>query len=381
MNTRNLILGGVGGVAVVGLIVWLVIEASGGLTAIWLQPEAPFSEQTAPPAPDYTKPAAWAAFPGQKSMANERPDGERAADPARKARVNVFFVHPTTWLSDENWNDRFDREDDDILHYGVLRVQAGAFNQCCQIYAPRYRQATLWAFIGDEPSANKSLKFAYQDVRRAFARFLVLNKNKPFILASHSQGSLHATRLLQEEIAPKRKVARRMVAAYLVGFAVPTDIGTGRITPCKTPRATGCYINWNSVTPKYDQPYWTKTGKIWDKGELVEIGSRGGKLTCVNPLNWRLGGGAESSAKNKGSLSVEDMVQEKLPRLAPVPVGARCSDDGLLVLSDADKLDSDMFQSGMTDNGDYHVYDYHLFYANLRDNIGQRINAFFEEGN
>ncbi len=378
MTARNIILTIIAAVAAIGLAVWIGIQASGGLTAIFLQPDEPFSLSTAPPPPDYTRRKAWAAFPGKKSMANERPDGEPQANPARRAPVNVFFVHPTTWLSDDNWNDQFDRKNDNILHYGVLRVQAGAFNQCCQIYAPRYRQATLWAFIGDEPSSALALGFAYQDVRRAFARFLAFNKNKPFILASHSQGSLHAARLLQEEIAPKRNVARRLVAAYLIGFVVPTDMNTGRIGPCKTARDTNCYINWNSVTDEYQELYWTKTGKFWNKGKLTEIEDR--KLTCINPLNWRLNGKEESADKNKGGLEIEDMKQEKLPELTPGLVGARCSDDGLLILSGTDDLDDDDFESGMVDNGDYHVYDYHLFYANLRENIRQRISAFLNKG-
>jgi hypothetical protein len=353
---------------------WLWLTLNGGWTAIALQPKFVFEPHKASSAPNYRQPSAWAAYPKKDSFANERPSGEGAASPERREAVDVFFVHPTSLLSNEAWIDDITREDP-VLNLGILRAQAGAFNQCCQIYAPRYRQATLWAFIGDEPSTYASLEFAYSDVLRAFKQFLRVSGNRPFILAAHSQGSLHALRLLEEVIAPRKRISTRMVAAYLVGYTIPTDIGAKDIKPCATPRATGCYINWNSVVDDYEGDFWRYTGRLWLDGRWQTMKDK--KLTCVNPLSWRLDGGLVSKSFHRGGLIVENMITKQLPALTPELVSARCSSDGLLYIS---KPNAE-FESSMINNGDYHVYDYHLFYQPIRLNVEERIKAFFKKAN
>ena len=82
----------------------------------------------------------------------------------------------------------------------MLATQASVFNKECDIYAPEYRQATF-AAISQDLGANSSqaLEVAYTDVKKAFTYFLENYSNgKSFFLASHSQGSLHAQRLLSE---------------------------------------------------------------------------------------------------------------------------------------------------------------------------------------
>lgn len=351
---------------------WLTLRFLGGWTAIYLQPSFAFAESQASPAPDYTQPSAWAAYPRKASYANQRPKGEAPASPNRRAAVDVFFIHPTSLLSKEVWTDDPKREDP-ILNLGILRAQAATFNECCQIYAPRYRQATLWAFIGEEPSAYKALEFAYDDVKRAFKRFLKVTGNRPFILASHSQGSLHALRLMEEVIAPSKRISTKMVVAYMVGYTIPTDISFKHIQPCKEPDSTRCYINWNSVVEDYSDDFWTTSGRLWLGGGWQTM--EGKKPTCVNPLSWRLNGGLVSKQFHSGALVVKDMLLPKLPALTPKLVSARCGENGLLYIS----TPPDDYQSTMIENGDYHVYDYHLFYQPIRLNVEQRIKAFFQK--
>ena len=62
-----------------------------------------------------------------------------------------------------------------------------------------------------------AFELAYSDVLRAFDYYLAHeNHGRPFILASHSQGSLHALRLIQERLAGK-PLQKQLVAAYLIG--------------------------------------------------------------------------------------------------------------------------------------------------------------------
>ncbi len=350
---------------------WLTIRLLGGWTAIALQPPFAFDSSQASAAPDYRLPSAWGAYPNQKSFANERPPGEEGASPSRRAAVDVFYIHPTTLLSNEHWTSD-PKRDDSTLNFGSLRTQAGVFNKCCQIYAPHYRQATLWSFIGEEPSAYKALEFAYADVRRAFRHFVKRTGNRPFILAAHSQGSLHALRLLTEEIAPNKRLSTRMVVAYPIGYTIPKDIGSS-IKPCKDARSTGCYVSWNSVVEHYEGDFWRTTGRLWFEGRWQTMAGK--SLTCVNPLSWRLDGGLVSKRFHKGGLKVKTLAQKDLPGLTPNLVSARCSADGLLYISDPEAD----YESSMIDNGDYHTYNYHLFYEPLRLNVEERIKSFFKK--
>src|SRR6202008_1474143 len=128
-----------------------------------------------PPAPDYASPAAWAAWPGRASTAEEVPPGTPAV-PASERSADVFFVHPTTYLATGVANARYDEPGGPRarLEHGVLRFQASAFNGCCRIYAPRYRQASLGAFLkaGDAVRVTPVYELAYGDVLRAFDYYI-----------------------------------------------------------------------------------------------------------------------------------------------------------------------------------------------------------------
>ena len=66
----------------------------------------------------------------------------------------------------------------------------------------------------------KALNLAYEDIRNAFIYYLKnFNDNKPFIIASHSQGTVHAKRLISEFIDGK-ELQNKLIAAYLVGIKV-----------------------------------------------------------------------------------------------------------------------------------------------------------------
>jgi hypothetical protein len=198
-------------------------QGRGGLMS---SPDQPFSAATAPPAPDYALPGAWAAWPGRPSKADAVPAGASAAIDPTKAGADVFFIHPTTYLANQKWNAAYDEPGraSQGVDTGVLANQASVFNACCRIYAPRYRQATFIAFIKDTPDGEAAIDLGYQDVLRAFDYYIAHeNHGRPFIIASHSQGSLHALRLLQERVVGT-PLAKRLVAAYVVGGFTPTDI-------------------------------------------------------------------------------------------------------------------------------------------------------------
>ncbi|MEQ8265592.1 MAG: DUF3089 domain-containing protein [Parvibaculum sp.] len=337
---------------------------------VLLKPWSGFNAEKAPPAPDYMSDDAWAALPEREDKADVVPAATNLADNQATAEVDVFFLHPTTYYGKAAWNARYDEPGfpRDRLENGVLRYQASVFNGCCRIFAPRYRQATVYAFIGKGENEHAALDFAYQDAARAFDNFIAeRNDGRPFILAGHSQGALHGSRLLQEKIAGT-PLAKRMIAAYLIGSALPADLGISGIAPCASPTDTGCTINWNSVNGDAPRRNWTQEGTTWIGGSYRML--QGAALACVNPLNWIAGGAAEAS-ENLGSLPFTGS-DETFPAPHVGLTGAECGSDGLLLISPPE--DTEGFIYGVR-AGDYHIYDYNLFYMNMRANLQDRVAA------
>ncbi len=76
---------------------------------------------------------------------------------------------------------------------------------------------------------------AYRDVLAAFDVFLAAQPAAtPIILAGHSQGALHLSRLLIERRAALKG---RLVAAYVVGWplSVSADLPATGLPPCNPP--------------------------------------------------------------------------------------------------------------------------------------------------
>ena len=163
-----------------------------------------------------------------------------------------------------------------------MRDQASIFNGCCNVYAPRYRQATLFSFQDLKGDGGRALDLAYQDIKSAFEYFLeAFNQDKPFIIAGHSQGSFHVDRLLREEIAGTL-LEKMLVAAYPVGFSID---GSNGIPVCESAEQTNCQVSWNANTS--------------DAG--IVLGQPGD--ICVNPISWTTGEQIVQPNENKGSIS------------------------------------------------------------------------------
>jgi hypothetical protein len=329
------------------------------------------ADPPSPPAPDYAQPAAWAAWPGRASGADSVPPGlDHAASGEQKA--DTFFIHPTTYLSGPAANARYDEPDatSERIDRGVLRFQASAFNACCRIYAPHYRQAAISAFQHDnDAKAQAAFELAYGDVQRAFDYYMAHeNHGRPFILASHSQGSLHAMRLLQERIA-RQPAQRLLVAAYIVGYPLPEELAAAGVPVCTSAAETGCFVDWNTVKTGTHEDSRQESRLVWLDGRYQHIDGR--SRVCVNPLDWRVGGEAPAAA-NLGSLP--GAAGAELPAPVPQLTGARCQDALLEVAIPWSK--SRGFVNLLTLFGSYHILDYNLFYTNIRINAGQRVAAW-----
>ncbi len=338
----------IGILAVLGFVFRDIVQFAA--MAYSMQPDQAFADTTQPPAPDYDDAAHWAALPGTDDKADVTPGD--AEDHQASAAADVFFIHPTTYYESTGWNQALDNATANaITDDGVLRNQASVFNTCCRIYAPRYRQATLYAFFDLEGDGGDAIDFAYQDVVSAFHYYLEhYNDGRPFILAGHSQGGLHLDTLLREEINGT-PLQEQMIAAYPVGYSLD---GSNGIPVCQSPEQTGCQATWNSLAL-----------------DAQSFGDASNNI-CVNPINWSADGTRADFAENKGAVTYGFLEASGEVAVETGVADAQCIDGVLRVA----EVRSDHYPSIMFGEGNYHVYDYSLFHMNIRENAMLRTESY-----
>jgi hypothetical protein len=328
----------------------------------------------------YEDPALWLSRPGigvndparwQPAFA-PKSEGEKATAAAAPEAPDfaVFFVHPTSYTSSDSWNAALG-EDADAQAEAIARIyvrgMASPFNSASQIWAPRYRQATIGAFMTDKPEGQAAIDAAYTDVLEAY-RFFVesISEDTPVVLAGHSQGSLHLLRLLKEEVMPG-PLAERLVVAYTIGWpiSIEHDLPALGLPACATNVQTGCVISWSSFAEPADPSALLETyaNSVGFDGE-----KRGDSpMLCSNPLTGTFGASAPESA-NLGTLVPDpDMSNGEL---VPAAIPARCDERGILLIGDPPEMGS-----AVLPGNNYHVYDIPLFWANTQADVVRRVKA------
>ena len=333
-------------------------------------PNVAFEELAQPRGLTYADASMWIARPDiAANVALWTPQGvERAEEP----KASVFFIHPTSYLDRTRWNaDISDLESQQRARLFV-RSQASAFNNVGEIWAPKYRQATFGAFLTTKEDAQKALDFAYRDVGAAFDAFLTqIPKDRPIILAGHSQGSLHLTRLLKERIAGSPQ-AKRVVAAYVIGWPISltADLPALGLPGCRSAEQSGCILSWQSFAEPADHKMVTE---VYDASVGLTGASREGTdMLCVNPLTGAAGGAAVAEA-NLGTLIPNSTLTDATLTVPGVP--ARCGDRGFLLIGEEEP---DLGPYKLPGNN-YHVYDYALFWANIRADAEKRLKSFLTQ--
>ena len=166
---------------------------------------------------------------------------------------------------------------------GAAAAQAARFSSVCKVYAPKYRQMTVGAVVAFSAGQDisKAAVQAYGDVLAAWRNFLATrNKNRPFVLIGHSQGTVHLIPLIATQIETNPAVHKRMKLAILAGFNVLVPQGklvggSFQKTPlCSRPGETGCVIAWTSFREKNVPP----------PGAIFGVADKPGMtVACVNP--------------------------------------------------------------------------------------------------
>ncbi|WP_324675781.1 DUF3089 domain-containing protein [Hymenobacter sp. GOD-10R] len=333
----------------------LVLSTGGIFSCITvIKPSRDFARYPSTASPDYAQAANWAALPERRDSVDTVPYGTTLRDQQNTAAADVFFVHPTTYYSRASWNASLqDKQVNLFTDRNVMRKQASVFNAAGRIYAPRYRQATLFSFF-DEHNGNgkKALGLAYGDVKAAFQYYLAhYNQGRPIIIASHSQGTVHATQLLHDFFDNNPALRKQLVAAYLIGYHVKANEYQA-IRPCQDSTQTGCYISWNAVE-------WGKEFAPFEGG------------VATNPLTWQTDTIAAPATANLGG------VPQAFNRIDTHVADAKVH-NGLVWIHPPTVSGYPRFLlPGQPElRASFHIADYSLFYLNLRRNAVTRVEAW-----
>lgn len=334
----------------------------------------PFATQTPPPAPDYDDPASWASTPRQPGASALVP-GAQFADRTERQSADIFYIHPTTLRSATRWNQAVDDEATNAwTDNSVIARQASIFNQCCRIFAPRYRQASTLAFVAMEGDGADAYALAYRDIERAFDHYMTHeNQGRAFVLVGHSQGALHVRRLLTQRIAG-RPVAARMVVAYAIGLGLSVgefDRDLKPVAACDRADQTGCVLAWNARLVGSDVSGFVARTKraysaVHDAGNPT--------LLCINPLTFDRNVPNAPRGRSRGALPGA-VRAGALPALVPDAVAARC--EGGVLMVDPDPA----LEMPPLPGGNMHYHDMTLFYDDIRVDVARRINAFGRRAN
>lgn len=292
------------------------------------------------------------------------PAGQRVED----AGAAVFFVHPTSYLATDHWNAPLDNGEANDRAALFLRGQASAFNGAGQVWAPRYRQAAFGAFLTTKAEAARALDLAYGDVAMAFDAFLAAHPDRPIILAGHSQGALHLTRLLREKVAGTA-LMKRVVAAYVVGWPVSRarDLAALGLPECTAPAQTGCLLSWQTFAEPADPSLILDT---YDATTGFDGRPRAGTaMVCTNPLTGDARTAPVAAADNLGTLVPDKALSTATLEKGRVP--AQCEGRGLLMIGEGPDVGPYVLPGN-----NYHVYDYSLFWGNVRTDARRRLFAF-----
>jgi hypothetical protein len=354
------------------VIFWLTLIFVGGAFAIYqfgqqilvksATPQGHFQAPEPRSGPDYSKAESWIARPDLPGNPSEWLPQGTSATPGRAAAV--FYIHPTTYLERDRWNAplKGDRQSDfrDSL---FVQSQASALAGAGEVWAPRYRQAAYGAFLLRTTDAQKALDLAFEDVSAAFDEFLKqVPRNQPLILAGHSQGALHLSRLLRER---RSQLEGRIVAAYVVGWplSITADLPAIGVPPCTYAGQTGCLLSWQS----FKEP--ANADLILERWEGTKgpagVDRRPEDMLCVNPLTGTRDGAAPPAANSGTLVPTADLASATL---VAGQVGAHCK-KGLLILDGAVPALGPYVLPG----NNYHVYDYALFWGSIRADASRRI--------
>ena len=320
---------------------------------------------------------------GTEAAASEAYDYSRAASwlqiPAITKDVDTFYILATEYIVSS-----FDEGASDYAEVGNPEMKASApfeydahasaFADSTNVFVPFYRQSGLkhagdiWHETGNIDGAISGTP--YEDISAALDYYFEnYNNGRPFIIAGHSQGSAMSKYVLKNYFKEHPEYYERMVAAYIIGYAVTKDdleecpylkFATGESD-------TGVIVSWNTEGPKN-----------------AEVNASTAVLLpnaiSINPLNWKLDDTYAPASENLGSY----MPNAETGKNEITDVGADAQvipERGVVVThAESEPAPEEIAEIANAFFGPdgRHASDYSYFYNNIKDNVAKRVAAYLE---
>ena len=303
--------------------------------------------------PNYSENDSWAVLPDNfpDEISQFKIDGE-------KKEADVFFIYPTLIdaRNQREWNsDIWNKEIREDVINRPIKYQASAWIDAGNLYVPFYRQAHIRVFNEKfKVEGKKALDLAYSDIKEAFTYYLKnFNNNKPFIIASHSQGTVHAKRIISEFIDGK-ELQKKLIAAYLVGIKVTED-EFDNIKPMNSPDEIGGFVSWNTF--KFNKYPKDDNYERWFKGGVTS-----------NPITW-------DDSKETKKESHKGVLYRDLT-IFPKNINIKLVDG--IVWSSLPNIPGKFFLRPVRS---YHFADINLFWVDIRENAKLRVEQWFKKNN
>jgi hypothetical protein len=289
--------------------------------------------------------------------------------------VDVFYLYPSAWAK-VNADDPIISEIDNpvMLQQSKLAFdrQATAFESSANIFAPYYRQddagSTLSMDVDEQQDIVKG--FPLTDATAAFEYYLEhYNNGRPFILASHSQGSNVMIYILSDYMKEHPDVYKRMVAAYVLGYSITDDYlaDNPHLKFASGSGDTGVIISYNTQAPTIE-------------------GSDGVVLPTarvINPISWTTAETVAPASDNLGSLQLNsDGSVVKNADGSPVKVmnfaDAQVDNTKNVLICSTVSVDQYAPGGGTFGRGVFHSYDFPFYYFNIRANAEERVANYLK---
>ena len=324
-------------------------------------PGQPFQTYTPPAAPNYASLESWLAQP------------DLGVDPfTLSAKGDVFVVVPSVYRGGEHWN----LPSDDLRRKGKLQRivrpnYVSPYGESGRLFAPFYRQASLYAFMTNREDSHFAQDLAYQDVKRAFDVFLNQSPSeRPIVLVGHNQGASHVQRLLIDYFQGPLK--NRLAVAYVIDHPLPLESFEGplsQLTPCTEPDQIGCVVAFGSFTPKDTviAERFLEQSLVHNGQEYEAINNR--PTLCINPLLWTQSEDYAPARLHLGGVAAEGLDPDMTPASMTKQSGAQCSSGLLLV----DTPRSKSLRRPRAVGAKFRTLPSNLFYEDLKQDAKRRV--------
>lgn len=290
--------------------------------------------------------------------------------------VDVFYLYPSAWAK-VNADDPIvcDIDNPVMLQQSKLAYdrQATAFETSANIFAPYYRQddagSTLQMPVEEQQDIVKGIPLT--DATAAFEYYIEhYNNGRPFILASHSQGSNVMIYILQDYMKEHPDVYKRMVAAYVIGYSITDDYlaQNPNLKFATGAGDTGVIISYNTQAPTIEGT----DGVVLPTAHVI------------NPISWTTDQTVTPASDNLGSLQLNsDGSVVKNPDGTPVKVMnfADAQVDiakGVIICSTVD-VNTYAPGSAMFGKGVFHSFDFPFYYFDIQANAELRAANYLKE--